>query len=230
MLCAIQRLPQFFGWLGSRQKLGAGHTEGRCCSQLTIGVPQHVQHNLGILRIQIAGGLVSKNDGGFVDERPCQRHPLLFAAGELGRAVGEQLLKPEQAHNLVEIGEVAAPIAGDVENDIDVWPRVKSRKQIESLKYEADFTLAHAGALRVRELRKIYSVNSDVAGIGLGQPAQNVKQGWLSATGWAYHAYELSFLNTEGNSTQRGDLDFPHVIAFVEIHGFNESVHPTVIS
>src|ERR1019366_9735867 len=56
-------------------------------SQFLVRLPQHLQDNFGILRIEIAGGFVGQHDGGLIHQRARQRHPLLLAAAQLGRAM-----------------------------------------------------------------------------------------------------------------------------------------------
>jgi hypothetical protein len=41
-------------------------------------MPQHGQHDLGVLGIQVSGWFVRQDNCRLVDQRPRQRYPLLF--------------------------------------------------------------------------------------------------------------------------------------------------------
>ncbi len=47
---------------------------------------QHLQHCVRVLRIQIAGRFVSQHNRRPRDQRPCNRHPLLFTARSIPKA------------------------------------------------------------------------------------------------------------------------------------------------
>src|SRR5450755_2071524 len=79
-------------------------------AQVAVGMAQHVQNNLGILRIQVAGRLVCQNDGWFVNQRPRQRDPLLLSARQFGRTVRKPFLQSQQADDFLEIHFVAASV------------------------------------------------------------------------------------------------------------------------
>ncbi len=51
--------------------------------ELAAGASQHVQHGVGVFRVEIAGRLVGQHDGGAADERAGDGDALLFAPGEL---------------------------------------------------------------------------------------------------------------------------------------------------
>ena len=44
---------------------------------------QHIQHGVGVLGVQVAGGLVGQHNGRPRDERPGNGHALLLAAAQL---------------------------------------------------------------------------------------------------------------------------------------------------
>src|SRR6266481_5663858 len=58
-------------------------------SELLVGITQHLQDDFGILRVQVAGRLVSQDNRRLIDQRSRQRHALLLAAGKFGRPVVE---------------------------------------------------------------------------------------------------------------------------------------------
>lgn len=61
-------------------------------SALLVQLTEQVKHDFLVLLIQIAGRFVRKNQFRTVDERTCDAHTLLFAAGKLsGQMVGTLL-------------------------------------------------------------------------------------------------------------------------------------------
>ena len=58
---------------------------------------QRLEHMLGGVRVEIAGRLVGKQDARRIGDRARDRDPLLLAAGELGRPMGQPLLQAEIA-------------------------------------------------------------------------------------------------------------------------------------
>jgi len=56
------------------------------------------RHDLrAALGVQVSGGLVRQKDGGIIDERPGNGHPLLLTAGHLRRPVANPVSQTDQA-------------------------------------------------------------------------------------------------------------------------------------
>jgi hypothetical protein len=49
-------------------------------ASLMVQLAQDAQHDLFVLRVQAAGGLIGQHDLGIVDQRARNAHPLLLAA------------------------------------------------------------------------------------------------------------------------------------------------------
>src|SRR5208283_769676 len=56
-------------------------------AEFLVGLPQHVQHDFGVLGVKITGGLVGQQDGGLVYQCASKRDALLFASTQLRRSV-----------------------------------------------------------------------------------------------------------------------------------------------
>src|SRR5271166_324612 len=110
-------------------------------TQLLVGLPQHLQHDLGILRVEITGRLVRQNDRGLVDQGARQRHALLLAAAHLGRAMVEPLVDTEQPRDVFDVFTFgrAVMLAGDIAGDRDVVFGGQGGQQIELLEDKTDF-------------------------------------------------------------------------------------------
>ena len=70
--------------------------------QIFVQLPQHLQHDFGILGIQVSGGLVREKNLRLVDDRPGDRHALLLAAGKLRRLVVEPAFEAQHFGHDVE--------------------------------------------------------------------------------------------------------------------------------
>ena len=84
-------------------------------------------HRLAQLQVEGAERLVEEERAGVVHQRPRQRHPLLLAAGELGRFASGELLQPDHfqqlRHPLLHVGLVELPAAG-AEGDVVIHRHV----------------------------------------------------------------------------------------------------------
>ncbi len=58
---------------------------------LSVQAAQHGQNIFGCRGIEVSGGLVSQNQVRIGDDRTCDRHPLLLAAGKLLRQVSQAI-------------------------------------------------------------------------------------------------------------------------------------------
>ena len=66
---------------------------------------EEVEDLLAGLGVQVAGGLVGQQQGRVVDQGPGDGHPLLLAAGELGRLVVQAVPQPHPVEQ--RLGAVA---------------------------------------------------------------------------------------------------------------------------
>ena len=78
--------------------------------QLLVRLAQHFQNNFGILRIEVAGRLVGQHDGGLIHQRARQRNSLLLATAQLGRAMVETLVNPQQSRDSIDVFMAAFPL------------------------------------------------------------------------------------------------------------------------
>jgi len=104
------------------------------------------------VRVEVARGLVGQNEGGSVDERARDGHPLLLAARELRRPVPGSV---RQAHQLkgIEAGRLGRHTAGPrvVRGERHVLQRAQRRDQVERLEDETHLTSPHPRARAIGE-------------------------------------------------------------------------------
>ena len=63
-------------------------------------VLEHLEDDLRVFGVQVAGRFVGQQNRGLVDDGPCQRHPLLLASGELGGLVGQLVFQTQNPEKL----------------------------------------------------------------------------------------------------------------------------------
>ena len=94
--------------------------------------------------IEIAGRLISQQQGWIGDDRTGQGDALLLAAGKLGRVMPHACAKPDRAQPLAgQRGAIAA--AKQIEGNGDILQRSHRRYQMERLKDDPDMIAAETG-------------------------------------------------------------------------------------
>ena len=166
--------------------------------ELLVAAAQHGKHRVGIGSVEVAGGLIGKNNGRAGDERARDRNPLLLAAGEFRRTMIETAGDAEHLgqvlHKLLVLRQVAA---GDVARNFDIAACRQGGQQIELLEHEANFRLAQHGTPRIRQLGKVDAINQHASRGGAGKPAKDVEERRFSAARGSDDADELARRHNE---------------------------------
>jgi hypothetical protein len=71
-----------------------------CLIESVVQLAKHLQHQIGILRVEIAGWLVRQNYRRTIHDGPSQRHALLLSPRQFKRFVMHLILQAEHAQNL----------------------------------------------------------------------------------------------------------------------------------
>src|SRR6267143_1552454 len=130
--------------------------EIRCCfrvvrdhddglAQIFVQLPQHLQHDFRVFRIQISRGLVGEENLRLIDDRARDGHALLFAAGEFRGLVMKAPRQTEHLRYDIEAMRVESVAMNKLRNG-DIALGRERGEQIETLKDEADFVAAQFGA------------------------------------------------------------------------------------
>ena len=171
----------------------------------TVQLLEQGQDGLGSGGVQGGGGLVTEEHLGVRGESPCDGHPLLLAAGELG---GIGALPVLQAHDLQEFpgpGDGFLPgRAGELQREADVVQGAALHQQVEALKDHGD-GLPGLAQLLGGEGGDLLPVHPDGALRGGLQQVHAADQRALSGTGEADDAVDLSLFNAQVDAIQRGD-------------------------
>src|SRR5688572_2022520 len=128
-------------------------------------------------RVEITGRLVGEEQDRIVDERAGDGHPLLLAAGELGRTVMRPVAEAdglEPGHGpraLVAGGSIAV-----AQRQLDVGERAHAGHQVELLEKEADLRVPDVRERVVVELRDVVALQHVAAGRRDVEASQDVHE------------------------------------------------------
>ena len=101
--------------------------------------------------------------------------------------------RPAQAEQVGDDFETVRieSISVDVLGERDVVIRVESGKQIEALKYEADFVAAQEGSRGIAHGGEVVAIEQHASARGLREAAHHVQQRGLAAAGRAHDGDEI---------------------------------------
>jgi acyl-CoA thioesterase-1 len=143
---------------------------------------QQVADALAGVAVEVAGGFVGKQHVRFGGERAGNRHPLLFAAGELAWRVAQALA---QADPLEQGGAFAGIFAAvELQRQHDVFQGIEAVEQLERLEDEADVLGAHAGALVFVEVLRSWPARMTCRA-GQVEAGEQAEQGGFAGAGGA---------------------------------------------
>jgi hypothetical protein len=111
-------------------------------------------------------------------------------------------------------------ISMDELGDGDVAFGAERRKQIETLKDEADFVAAQAGALGVAHGGEFVAIDEDSASGSLRHTADYVEQGGFAAAGGSHNRYGFAGLHFKIHAAQSGDFHFARTVELPQIFCF----------
>ena len=150
--------------------------------------------------IEGAEGLVHEEHVGVRGERAREPHPLLHAAGELGRkTVLEAVETDHREHALGDLPAAQLRLAPDLQRIGHVVAHRAVRKERHVLKDHADLPRAHIAERRFREAQHVLAEQGDGAGGRLDQTVDVAYQGRLAAPRQAHDAEDLAAPHVEGD-------------------------------
>ena len=167
------------------------------------------------LAVQGAGGLVSQQDGGVVDEGPGDGHPLHLAPGHLVGALVE--LVP-QAHLLQHLHRPLAALLlghpGQGEGHLHIGQHRLVGDEVVALKDKADGVVAVVVPVGVLVVLGGPPVDDQVAAVVPVQAADDVQQGGFAGAALAQDGDELMFPEGNADPLQGGLAQLPGDVGF----------------
>src|SRR6266851_2036784 len=190
------------------------HDDG--LAQIFIQLPQHLQHDFRVFRIQVSCGFIGEENLRLIDDRPRDGHALLLTAGKLRGLVMKTSRQTEHLRYDIEAVRVES-VAMNKLRDGDIALGRQGGEQIETLKDEADFVAAQFGARGVAQFGEIITVDQNLAPGSLRQAADHIQQRRLAASRRPHHRDRFARLHLEIHPTQRRDFDFSRAVEFPQV-------------
>ena len=170
---------------------------------LLVELAQQAQHDLFVLRVEIAGGLVGEDDARIVDERARDAHALLLASGKMRRQMLRAVGQPHPLQRLERFALVGHAV--EVLRQHHVLERRQVGDQVELLEDEADLLGAEAVQLGVGERGHVLAFEIDLARGGAVQAADQIHQRGLPRARGTHHRQPLAGLDVQRDIVERAD-------------------------
>jgi hypothetical protein len=191
-----------------------GHDQGSL--ELPTAVREKSEDLVAGLGVQVSGGLVGQDDGGFFHDGPGNGHALLFAPRKL---MGESPFLPFQAHRLQGfMGGFMVCFPGQFQGEEDIFKNSKSGQKVEKLKDETNPPAAQLSPSFFTQGFQILPVNLHPTPIGAVNAGQNVKQGGFTGSTFPIERYHFPWLDLQVGSPQGSHIflavlaiDFPQI-------------------
>ena len=193
---------------------------------LVVELFENAYHLRAGFGIQVARGLVGEDDGGVVDQRPRDSHPLLLTAGKL---VWTAVQPMRQTHRfqyflspLVAIRHFMTDVS---KGQFDVVQHARTAQKIEALENETDFFVAQHRQLVVRECLGVTAAEMISAGSGTIQKSQNMHQGRLAAAGRPHDRHHFTRVQGESYTAEYRGRNVFQLVIFGEIFYVEKRIH-----
>lgn len=172
--------------------------------------------------VEVAGGLVRKNQLGMIDQSAGEGDALLLASGELTGKMGETLGKSDAAKGFGGFGFVGGAVK--VLREHDVLERSEIGHKMKLLKNETDFLGAETGKALFIEMADVDAINDGCAFGGSVEAAENINQRGFAGAGRAHDGNPFAGFDGKRNAVERAhfaegffqvrDFDKGHAIPF----------------
>ena len=171
---------------------------------------------LGVLLVEVAGGLVRQQQRGLHRERPRHGRALLLAAGELRRQMGAAAAQPHRIQQLPRARlRLGSRGAGDQQRQGHVFQGGEVAQQMMKLEHESDSPVPELGQAVGVELVVRRAAEPDLPRGGKIQRAEQVEQGALARPALAGHRHKFAGFHREIDASQ--DFDGAAVAAPVRL-------------
>ncbi len=176
-------------------------------------------HNLNTgCAVKRAGRLVAEQDLRIIRQCAGDGHALHLPAGELVRLFVKMLLQPHLLQRLERLSVLfLARYPGESHAELHVCDNAQMSDQIIALKHKADRIVPVRIPVTVPEIPGALSLDPEISGIILIQPADNVKAGCFSRTARSQNGNEFPFPECHADAVQRFCFNIPHMVGFPNI-------------
>jgi hypothetical protein len=169
--------------------------------------------------VEVSGRLVGEDQVGPGDQRPSRGHPLLLAAGQLGRAVFQAVGDAQRAGEFIQPPPLGL-LAAQGEREDHVLLRGQGRDKVEGLEDEPDAIAAEQGHRPVVKRAEVDLADQHASGGEPVQAGQAVQQGGLARAGRPHDRGELADGELRGDRVECPDSR--HALA-VDLHAVHDA-------
>ena len=202
---AVGQADHAVGHVGDAGIVGDQHGQR---AKFTIHFFQHLQHHHPGGRIERAGRLVAQQHGRILGDGARDRHPLLFAAGQLGREMVEPVAQPHQPQRLFR----AHRRGRNFGHRSDVLACGEAGNQVIELEHEADVLAAKTREFGFGRAGQHVVEITHLAAAGRIEPAEDIQQRGFAAARRAEQHHQFTTIEREIDAAQRMHLDLAHAI------------------
>jgi hypothetical protein len=202
---AVEEMDGAVGMAGKARIVG-DHTDG---GALSMEIAQQFHDGFAIAGIEISGGLVGEEDGGFSGESAGDGDALLLASGELGWVMFEAVGHADFFQCFVDtLTSLRGAHAAVGERQFDIFIDGEIADEIKALEDEPDLTVTNPGACGMVELGHWVAIEV-VAAFGGGiQESEDRQESGFAATGRASDGDILAGDDFEVDAREGMGFDF----------------------
>lgn len=185
---------------------------------VAVDLAKELEHGLGVLVVEVTGGLVAQEHFGAVKEGPGDGDALLLAArkasGQLVGALFEAKGVQEFEAAGFDLGEVT--LTAEDRGQGDVFEAAQVFEQVEGLEDKADGLVAVAAGLFVAEAAELLSVDLQLSAVVVVERTDEIEQRGLARTRGPRQGDKLPALDLKAQVLEHLAGHGPRV-AFVEL-------------
>src|SRR5712691_8699603 len=150
------------------------------------------------LAVQVAGGLIAKQESRVRDNGASNGDALLLPAGKLARIVMHAIGQIDDAERGFHVlAALRFRELGEQQWKLDVLIGGEHGNQVVHLKYETDVASAPLRKLARGHVRDFVAVNSDAASRGHVEAAEKIEQRGLAGAAGAHESHKVTLVDVE---------------------------------
>src|SRR5712692_6938399 len=181
------------------------------------------------LAVQVAGGLIAKQESRVRDNGASDSDALLLSAGKLARVVMHAIGQIDDAERgLHVLAALRFRELGQQQWKLDVLIGGEHGNQVVHLKYETNVASAPLRKLARGHVRDFVAVNSDAAGRGHVEPAQELAQRGLAGAAGAHESHEVTLVDVEIEALQHLNFLAAAAVGLVQTANFDQAGRTTI--
>ena len=154
-------------------------------SVFVVEVGDDVEDFGSVRGVEVSGGFVGEEDGGFFDEGAGDADALLLTAGEFGWSMVGAVTEADEGQGVFGAVATVGPVAVH-HGEFDVGECGETWEEIVGLEYEADFSAADVGEAVVGHCLDCLAVDVVGAFAGYVEASDDVHEGGFAGTGDAH--------------------------------------------